>query len=88
MYFAKTREPMDSCSTKRGRLIACEPKLRRVTRRELDGTLTVLTDRYEGQRYNQPNDVTVDSQGRIYFTDPRYWRPRRNGDPRRGRTYD
>ena len=34
---------------KRGRLIACEPKLRRVTRRELDGTLTVLTDRYEGQ---------------------------------------
>ena len=57
---------------KRGRLIACEPKLRRVTRRELDGTLTVLTDRYEGQRYNQPNDVTVDSQGRIYFTDPRY----------------
>ncbi|MFO0871197.1 MAG: SMP-30/gluconolactonase/LRE family protein [Pirellulales bacterium] len=57
---------------RRGRLIACEPKLRRVTRLELDGSLTVLTERYEGHRYNQPNDVTVDSQGRIYFTDPKY----------------
>ncbi len=57
---------------KRGRLLACEPKLRRVTRQELDGKLTVLTDNYEGKKYNQPNDITVDSAGRIYFTDPRY----------------
>jgi gluconolactonase len=56
----------------KGRLLACEPKLRRVTRTEPDGTLTVLTDRYEGKGYNQPNDLTVDSQGRIYFSDPRY----------------
>jgi sugar lactone lactonase YvrE len=45
---------------------------RRVTRTELDGTITVLTDRYDGKRYNQPNDVTVDADGRIYFSDPRY----------------
>jgi gluconolactonase len=57
---------------RQGRLIACEPVKRRVTRTNLDGTIEVLTERYEGQRYNQPNDVTVDSQGRIYFTDPRY----------------
>lgn len=56
----------------KGRLLACEPVLRRITRQEADGKLTVLTDRYEGKRYNQPNDLTVDSQGRIYFTDPRY----------------
>lgn len=55
-----------------GRLLACEPKLRRVTRTEADGKVTVLTDRFEGKRYNQPNDLTVDSQGRIYFSDPRY----------------
>ena len=55
-----------------GRLLACEPNLRRVTRTELDGTITVLTATYEGKRYNQPNDVTIDSKGRIYFTDPRY----------------
>jgi gluconolactonase len=55
-----------------GRLIACEPVLRRVTRTELDGKITVLTDRYDGKRYNQPNDLAVDSKGRIYFTDPCY----------------
>lgn len=55
-----------------GRLLACEPGQRRVTRTELDGKITVLTDRYEGKRYNQPNDLTVDSRGRIYFSDPRY----------------
>jgi gluconolactonase len=55
-----------------GRLLACEPKLRRVTRTELDGKITVLTERYQGRRYNQPNDVTLDAQGRIYFSDPRY----------------
>jgi gluconolactonase len=56
----------------RGRLLACEAEQRRVTRTELDGAITVLTERYEGKRYNQPNDLTVDSQGRIFFSDPRY----------------
>jgi gluconolactonase len=60
----------------KGRLLACEPALRRVTRTERDGTITVLTDRYQGKRYNQPNDITVDSQGRIYFSDPRYGNPK------------
>jgi len=55
-----------------GRLLACEPVQRRVTRTEPDGKITVLTDNYEGKRYNEPNDLTVDSQGRIYFSDPRY----------------
>src|SRR5262245_39055283 len=55
-----------------GRLLACEPKLRRITRMESDGKITVLTEKYNGQRYNQPNDITVDSQGRIYFSDPCY----------------
>jgi gluconolactonase len=56
-----------------GRLLACEPKLRRVTRIDVrTGKTTVLTDRYEGKRYNTPNDLTLDSKGRIYFSDPRY----------------
>jgi gluconolactonase len=54
------------------RLLACEPGQRRITRTEPDGKVTVLTDQYNGKRYNEPNDVTVDSQGRIYFSDPRY----------------
>lgn len=59
-----------------GRLVCCEgggPEgNRRVTRIELDGTIKVLADRYEGRRLNSPNDVTCDSQGRLYFSDPRY----------------
>jgi len=55
-----------------GRLLACEAERRRVTRTELDGTITILAERYQAKRYNQPNDLTVDSRGRIYFSDPRY----------------
>lgn len=56
----------------KGRLIACEPALRRVTRTELNGKITVLAEKFEGMRFNQPNDVTVDAAGRIYFSDPQY----------------
>lgn len=55
-----------------GRLIACEPGQRRVTRTELDGKITVLTDNWAGKRYNTPNDLSIDDKGRIYFSDPRY----------------
>ncbi len=55
-----------------GRLLACEPKLRRVTRMQRDGTIEVLTDQFGGQPYNQPNDVALDSRGRIYFSDACY----------------
>src|ERR1700738_2088539 len=41
---------------KDGRLLACEPRERRVTRTELDGKITVLADRYDGKRFNEPND--------------------------------
>lgn len=56
----------------KGRLLTCESVNRRVTRTEPDGTITVLTKDFAGKRYNNPNDITVDSKGRIYFTDPRY----------------
>ncbi|MCA9212346.1 MAG: SMP-30/gluconolactonase/LRE family protein [Planctomycetales bacterium] len=55
-----------------GRLYACEGGDKRVTRTELDGTITVLTDRFEGHRYNSPNDLALAPDGSIYFTDPRY----------------
>lgn len=46
---------------------------RRVTRTDLrTGEYVVVTERYGGQRYNSPNDICVDGQGRVYFTDPRY----------------
>ena len=57
---------------RQGRLLVCQPRQRRVTRTELDGTVTVLADNYLGLRFNSPNDITIDSRGRIYFSDPRY----------------
>ena len=36
------------------------------------GAMTVLADRYQGKRFVAPNDITLDTQGRIYFTDARY----------------
>jgi gluconolactonase len=55
-----------------GRLVICEPRDRRVTRLESDGRLTVLAERYDGKRFNQPNDLAIDSRGRLYFSDPCY----------------
>jgi gluconolactonase len=57
---------------RQGRLVMCEPARRRVSRLEKDGSLTVLTDGYDGKRFNQPNDLTIDSRDRIYFSDPQY----------------
>jgi gluconolactonase len=53
-----------------GRLIACEHDSRRVTRQELDGSITVVANSFQGRRLNRPNDVVVKSDGCIYFTDP------------------
>ena len=59
----------------KGRLIHCEGEARNVTRTELDGTVTTLVDRFEGGRFNRPNDVICHSDGSIYFTDPSMRRP-------------
>jgi gluconolactonase len=55
-----------------GRVIACEHGTRSVVRFETDGTRTVLADRFEGKRFNSPNDVVVASDGGVWFTDPTY----------------
>ncbi len=55
-----------------GRLVTCEHGMRRVTRTEPDGTVTILCDAFEGGKLNSPNDVVVKSDGTIWFTDPSY----------------
>ncbi|WP_420112423.1 SMP-30/gluconolactonase/LRE family protein [Pseudactinotalea sp.] len=55
-----------------GRLIAASHGERAVVRREHDGAWQILTDRHDGRRFNSPNDLVCDSQGAIWFTDPRY----------------
>ena len=53
-----------------GRLVVCEMINQRVTRREDDGSYTVLADSWNGQRLNRPNDVVGRSDGSLYFTNP------------------
>ena len=55
-----------------GRLITCEHSGRRVTRTELDGSITIIADRYNNKRLNSPNDAVVTADGAIWFTDPVY----------------
>jgi gluconolactonase len=57
---------------RQGRLVSCEHGLRRVTRTEWDGSITVIADSYDGKPLNSPNDVVVKSDGSIWFTDPTY----------------
>jgi gluconolactonase len=53
-----------------GRLYGCSGGGRCILRFEPDGTTTPLPHRLEGRRHNRPNDLAIDRQGRIWFTDP------------------
>jgi gluconolactonase len=54
-----------------GRLITAEHGGgRRISRTEYDGTITILCDKYNGKRFNSPNDVVVKKDDSIWFTDP------------------
>jgi len=55
-----------------GRLLGCSHRNRCITRTELDGSVTVLADRYRGKRLNSPNDIVCKSDGTIWFSDPLY----------------
>jgi gluconolactonase len=70
----------------KGRLILCQHGDRRVAR--LDSPYdnpkpkyTTIADRYNGKRFNSPNDAVVHSSGAIYFTDPPYGLEKNMDDP-------
>jgi gluconolactonase len=55
-----------------GRLYTCESHARRVTRTDKKGKIEVLADKFEGKRFNAPNDITVRHDSHVYFTDPAF----------------
>jgi gluconolactonase len=57
---------------KSGNLIACEGGNGRLISIDAQGQIAVLAVQYNGVRFNEPNDLWIDSQGGIYFTDPVY----------------
>jgi gluconolactonase len=73
---------------KAGRLVLCQHGDRRVAR--MDAPLsdpqpkfTTLADRYQGKRFNSPNDLVFHSSGDVYFTDPPYGLVKQVDDPAR-----
>src|SRR3981189_3580017 len=57
---------------RQGRLLTCEHSGRRVTRTELDGSITIIADKYNGKKLNSPNDLVVAADDSIWFCDPAY----------------
>ena len=66
---------------KDGNLVLCQHGDRRVARLNKDRTFTVLADRYDGKRFNSPNDLCYDRNGNLYFTDPPYGLSKGMEDP-------
>jgi gluconolactonase len=71
-----------------GRLVLCQHGDRRVARMEAKlsdptPTFTTLADRYQGKRFNSPNDLVFHSNGDLYFTDPPYGMVKQFEDPDR-----
>jgi gluconolactonase len=63
-------DPDGSVFDEQQRLIDCASVLRAIIRVSRDGKYEVLADRYEGKRFNSPNDVVVGPDHALYFTDP------------------
>lgn len=70
--YGDTRQSNGLMLDRQGRLHACEGGGRRMVRYSLQGERRTLCAAFEGRRLNSPNDVAVDRQGRVWFTDPRY----------------
>lgn len=67
-----------------GRLVMCQHGDRQIGRLEADGrTVTPVIGRFEGKRFNSPNDLTYNKKGDLYFTDPIYGLPKGADDPGR-----
>ncbi len=57
-----------------GRMLACQMDGQVVAYDVQSGQAKVLADSYDGKRFNAPNDLVIDKQGGIYFTDPLFRR--------------
>jgi gluconolactonase len=66
-----------------GRLVLMQHGDRRVARLEPNSEFKTLADRYDGKRFNSPNDGCYDSTGNFYFTDPPYGLEKGVDDPAR-----
>jgi gluconolactonase len=91
-YRRPSRHANGNTLDRQGRLLTCEHSGRRVSIAAIGGPERTLVDRWQGKRFNSPNDIVEHSSGRIYFTDPTYGIARPSaetqGDPNAVREID
>lgn len=75
IFFEGLNKPNGLALDGNGSLIVCEGGNGRLISIDSVGQITVLVDQFNGVRFNEPNDLWIDSQGGIYFTDPAYQSP-------------
>ena len=63
-------DPDGNTFDRQHRLIDCASVLRAIIEVSPDGKYKILADRYDGKKFNSPNDVIVGPDGALYFTDP------------------
>lgn len=68
--FRKSEQANGNILDLEGRLITCQHAGRNLVRTEKDGGIKVLADKFDGKRFNSPNDVAIHSDGALWFTDP------------------
>lgn len=70
--FRKVEQSNGNLLDAEGRLLSCQHAGRNIIRIDNDGSQMVLVDKYQGKKFNSPNDLAVHSDGSIWFTDPSY----------------
>ena len=73
--------PNGSTADKDGAVLLCQHGNRRIVRIDKDRKVTTLVDKFEGKRFNSPNDLVFRTDGTLFFTDPPYGLPKDDSDP-------
>lgn len=73
--------PNGEAAGKDGFVLICQHTGRRIVRVGKDLQMTPVVERYEGKRFNSPNDLVYRSDGALYFTDPPYGLAKQDEDP-------
>ena len=66
---------------KDGIVLLCQHTNRQIAQIAKDHSVSKFLDRYQGKRFNSPNDLVYKSDGALYFTDPPYGLPKQDDDP-------
>jgi gluconolactonase len=73
--------PNGMVSDKDGAVLLCQHGSRRIVRVGPDMAITPVLEKFEGHRFNSPNDMVYRSDGALYFTDPPYGLAKQDDDP-------